>query len=86
MAPGDGEARCFSGNQTGTAADYEVCAVVALELRDNNLAGVLNLSRLCELPHLAKIDVGSGTVVQHAPLNGDVGSSGSILLQLAHSA
>ena len=36
--------------------------------------------------HLAKIDVSSGAVLQHAPLNGDVGSSGSILLQLALSA
>ena len=35
--------------------------------------------------HLAKIDVSSGAVLQHAPLNGDVGSSGSILLQLALS-
>ena len=33
--------------------------------------------------HLAKIDVATGAVVSSAPLHGDVGDSGSILLQLA---
>ena len=46
-----------SGNVTGTVADLEVCQVVAIDLKDNRLNGRLNLSHLCDLPNLARLDV-----------------------------
>ena len=42
---------------TGTVADLEVCQVVAIDLKDNRLNGRLNLSHLCDLPNLARLDV-----------------------------
>ena len=87
-----GGAVCESNSTTGTEADHEVCEVVALDLADNRLAGALNLSRLCELPHLAKLDVSNSAGCEEAgdcntitAIEGDCRLSGLAHLNLARN-
>ena len=55
----DASRTCSSGSSNGTTADYEVCEVVSIGLRDKNLSGTLDLDRLCDVRSLSVLDLGS---------------------------